>query len=98
MEAEPNVLVSIIIPCKNAEPWLDECLKSVQLQDHRPLELSIYDDGSTDNSVKIMEIWAEKLKHSQVKVTIGKNSPQNISSKKFGPGWAKNRAGFLNLV
>ena len=44
-------LVSIIIPCHNAMPWLDECLASCATQDYRgPLEVSIFDDSSTDGS------------------------------------------------
>ena len=44
-------LVSIIIPCHNAMPGLDECLASCASQDYEgPLEVSIFDDSSTDGS------------------------------------------------
>ena len=41
-------LVSVIIPCHNAMPWLDECLASCASQDYEgPLEVSVFDDVST---------------------------------------------------
>ena len=41
-------LISLIIPCYNAEFSLEKCLKSVIEQDYPTLEIIIIDDGSTD--------------------------------------------------
>ena len=46
-------LLSIIIPCYNAELFLREALESVLQQSYSPLEVIIVDDGSTDASVEI---------------------------------------------
>lgn len=38
---------SIILPVHDAEPWLDECLRSVLRQDFQgSMELSVFNDGS----------------------------------------------------
>lgn len=48
-------LVSIIIPVYNVELFLDECLKSIESQTYKNLEILLVDDGSTDNSGKICQ-------------------------------------------
>jgi len=49
------VLVSVIIPAYNASRFLRQTLESVVRQTHRDLEIIVVDDGSTDNTVRIVE-------------------------------------------
>lgn len=51
-------MVSIIVPIYNAEKYLQRCLRSIQLQSHKDIEVIMVDDGSTDHSAKIMDIFA----------------------------------------
>lgn len=60
MAIMPNPLVSIIIPCYNAEPWIGECLDSAIAQTYRPLEVIIIDDGSTDGSLGVIKRYAQQ--------------------------------------
>ena len=46
-------LVSIIIPCYNAEKYLRQTLESVRWQSYRNWECILIDDGSTDSSAEI---------------------------------------------
>lgn len=46
-------LVSVIVPVFNGERFLAEAIDSVLAQDHRPLELIVIDDGSTDASAEV---------------------------------------------
>lgn len=51
-------LVSVIVPIYNAEPFLDQCLKSISSQTHKNLEIICLNDGSTDESLSIMQTHA----------------------------------------
>ena len=50
VEGETAPLLSIVIPCYNAEGYLNECLSSVFRQTYENLEVVVVDDGSTDGS------------------------------------------------
>jgi len=50
-------VVSFIMPMRNASTFLAETLASVVAQTHTgPMELCVYDDGSTDTSSSILEV------------------------------------------
>ena len=51
--ATERPLVSVVIPVYNGEKYLAEALDSVFAQTHRPLEVIVVDDGSTDQSAEI---------------------------------------------
>jgi glycosyltransferase involved in cell wall biosynthesis len=51
--------ISVIIGVYNAEPYLAEALDSVLMQDYRPLELIVVDDGSTDASGEVAQRYEE---------------------------------------
>ena len=42
------------MPVKNAGPWLEECLQSIQKQSFVNWELIAVNDGSKDNSIEIL--------------------------------------------
>lgn len=54
----PEELVSVIIPTHNRSGLLRQAVESVLNQTHRKLELLIVDDGSTDDSKKVIEEYA----------------------------------------
>ena len=47
-------LISIIVPVYNAESTLIRCLNSLLKQSFEDFELLVVNDGSTDNSLKIL--------------------------------------------
>lgn len=55
-----NDKISIIVPVYNAEIYLEKCLDSIIGQTYSNLEIIIINDGSTDNSSKIIENFAKK--------------------------------------
>lgn len=46
-------MISIIVPIYNVAKYLNECLRSIQVQDYTDFEVLCVDDGSKDNSVEI---------------------------------------------
>jgi len=67
-------LVSILIPFKNTEGFLTECLQSVQEQDLDNWEAIIVDDHSDDGSRKIADLFAA----SDHRFRVLKNPGQGI--------------------
>lgn len=47
--------ISIIVPVYNTEKYLSKCIESLVRQTYRNIEVIIVNDGSTDNSKKIVE-------------------------------------------
>jgi glycosyltransferase involved in cell wall biosynthesis len=70
---------SVIIPLYNKEQYIESTLKSVLNQTLNDFEVIIVDDGSTDNSLKIVS----QIKSSKVKILKQKNQ---------GPSVARNKA------
>lgn len=56
-----NPLVSVIVPNYNYAASLELCLRAVQEQTYRPIELVMVDDESTDDSVAIAERLGVKV-------------------------------------
>ena len=73
--------ISVIIPVYNVAPWLRECLDSVVSQSFTDLEIIIVDDGSTDESPRIIAEYAPRDK----RITA-------VRKKNGGLGAARNTA------
>ncbi|MEO6175949.1 MAG: glycosyltransferase family 2 protein [Flavobacterium circumlabens] len=75
-------LVSIIIPTYNTEKFIESTLQSVQKQTYKIWEMILVDDASTDQTVAIIERYAQK--DDRIKLfKLSKNS---------GNGFARNVA------
>ena len=53
-------MISIIIPIYNAEAFLEKCLDSILSQTYQDLEIICVNDGSKDNSLKILARYQMK--------------------------------------
>ena len=75
-------LVSVVVPCFNAQRWLGAALDSLQRQTHRELEIVAVDDASTDGTAAVL---AERAgADSRIRAfRLERNA---------GPGAAANRA------
>lgn len=69
-------LLSVIVPVYNVEPYLQRCLESICAQTYQALEIICINDGSTDNSGKILDDFSEH--DSRIKIIHQKN--QGISA------------------
>ena len=51
---EEDLQISVIIPCRNAEKYILDCLRSVNGQTLDPVEVIVVDDASADRSVELI--------------------------------------------
>lgn len=73
-------LVSVIIPCYNAENTIKNSIQSVLKQTYQNMEIIVVNDGSTDGSEDIVQDMV--LKHKNI---------VSISTENKGVGSARNR-------
>lgn len=71
--------ISIIVPIYNAEKYLNKCIESLINQTKKELEFILINDGSTDNSEKIIKSYKDK------RIKYFKNENQGIGkTRNFG--------------
>lgn len=63
-------LVTLLLPCYNCEKTLDRFMRSVISESYHPLELICIDDGSTDDTAKLLKNFETILKESGVQYTV----------------------------
>ena len=68
--------VTVIVPVYNVSSFLSMCIESICEQEYPFLEIILVDDGSTDESGKICDSYAEK--DARIKVIHKQN--QGVSS------------------
>ena len=59
-------LLSVIVPVYNVEKYLKRCLESILVQSWNDYEIILVDDGSTDSSAQICDLYAEKYEMIRV--------------------------------
>ncbi len=89
-----NIKVSIIVPVYNVEKYLQSCMDSLVNQTLEDIEIICVNDGSTDNSLEILESYAKK--DSRIKVFTIENSGNSIA-RNYGIKIAKGKyVGFVD--
>ncbi len=73
--------ISVLIPMFNRKKFIVESIQSILNQTYTDLEIIVYDDGSTDSSIKLIQELMEK--DSKIKLIIGKENK--------GVGYARNQ-------
>ncbi|XP_022659476.1 UDP-GlcNAc:betaGal beta-1,3-N-acetylglucosaminyltransferase-like protein 1 isoform X2 [Varroa destructor] len=85
------ILISVIIPVHNSAKYLKECLDSILTQTFplSQVEVSVWDDCSTDNSLQMVEEFRTSLENRGGRLVIGGS---NGDQQPKGCGFAKNKA------
>lgn len=77
--ADNSVKVSVVIPVYNSEKYLKRCLDSAVNQTLKEIEIIIINDGSTDNSEKIIHQY---LSDDRIKYICQNNMGQSTARNK----------------
>ena len=74
--------VSIIIAVFNEEKYISRCLESLAKQSYKDFEIIVIDDGSTDNTKKIVDSFCDdKIKYVYRENSGGASQPKNTGIK-----------------
>lgn len=78
-----KIKVSVIIPVYNTGKFLEKCLESVVNQSLKEIEIICVNDGSTDNSLEIVQYFSQKDKRIIIinKKNGGQSSARNAGMK-----------------
>ena len=83
-------LVSIIIPCYNAERWVQEAVDSCLNQSYPKIEIIVVDDGSTDGSLETLSRYIPLIR-----VETGPNRGGNSARNR---GFALSSGEFIQFL
>ena len=84
-------LVSVVIPTYNGERFLREAVDSALAQTHKPLEIIVVDDGSTDGTLAILAGYGSRIRVFRQENT-GQSAARNVGISKAAGEWI----GFLD--
>lgn len=89
---------SIIVPVYNTEKYIEKCLDSIYKAIDKDCEIIIINDGSTDDSEKIIKKYIKKLTEEEKKLTkyIYKENKGLADTKNVGIKEAKGK--FISVV
>lgn len=85
--------VSILIPVRNGDPFLQECLDSILNQTYSDWELIIINDHSTDNTAAMLKEYCEK----DSRITICANQGKGIIAA-LQLGYSKSRGDLITRM
>ena len=78
-----NRLISVIVPVYNVEEYLEECLDSIKYQTYKNIEVILVNDGSTDGSKEICELYCKNDSRFKLinQVNQGLSEARNVGLK-----------------
>ena len=73
--------LSVIVPCYNVETYINRCVSSIVSQTYINLKILLINDGSTDGTGTICDVWQEKDQRIRV---IHKQNEGSSYARKTG--------------
>ena len=89
------VAVSVVVPVHNTSRYLNQCVDSLIRQSLKDVEFIFVDDGSTDQSVNILEQYQKKdsrikiLKQKNQYAGVARNHGMEIATGKYIIFWIR---------
>lgn len=94
MSVSCQPLISVLVPVYNIERYVGACLESIIKQTYKQLDIIVVDDGSTDRSGEICDLYAQKDDRIRV---IHKKNGGLVSARKAAMQVAKgNYIGYVD--
>lgn len=87
------MFISIVIPVYNSEKYIKKGVESILSQSHTNFELILVNDGSTDNSLGIINELA--VRNSKIKVV---NKPNGGASSARNAGIKESKGNFIAFI
>lgn len=75
-----KIKISFIVPVYNAEKYIERCVESILRQKYKNFEVILVDDGSKDNSYKLISQYSTEY-----------NNVISVTQKNAGPSKARNK-------
>ena len=79
-------MVSVVIPAYNAADHIARALDSVLAQTHRPDEIIVVDDGSTDNTAAVVKRYGPAVRYIRQE-NAGASAARNTAIKAAASDW-----------
>ena len=86
-------LISVIVPAYNCEPYVEQCITSIQRQSVGNIEIIIIDDGSKDNTLAL----CEGIRRSDSRIKIVPKTNEGVSTAR-NDGIAMATGDFIAFV
>lgn len=90
--------ISVIIPCYNVEPYIDQCVESIINQTYgiENMEIILVDDCSTDGTLEKLQTWEQRYPDNIILIPLDKNIKQG-GARNVGLKYASgNYIGFVD--
>lgn len=84
-KTESGIAVSVIIPAYNLESYIGACMESIVSQSLKKIELIVVDDGSTDNTIQIIQNYIDTCIEEIEDIILLRNDQNR------GAGYSRNR-------
>lgn len=90
MSKTQNPLVTVITPTFNRADYITQTIESILSQDYPNIEYIILDDGSTDNTVNILNTYTNRI--------IWESHPNMGETRTVNKGYRKAKGQFIGVV